>query len=680
MADRLSESANLSAADRERARELVGNDSEYAELAAEYTDVTNRSGSPGASRSADFAAAGQLQREFLADVEQYQQVHATYRDARADNASGREVRLAHDLERQVAEINRTAVRLNATYANISESEQGDLRSATRTIGELRANVTETQRTVRDQSLVRTTLSVRATEPGGSFTEPVPLAGQLLTGDGDPVADENVTLRVGGRALNVTTDGEGRFEVAYRPTAARMGDRNRTVSFRPGNQSRYLRADASVAFDVRQTTPNVTISNRIDATRYNETMTVNGTVAAGTVGVPNVAVVVSIDGARIARVRTGANGSFATAGRLPGNVSNGTQAVEVQVVPENASELGPEPDLQLASETSSDVGAAAVPDLPRDLAIAPANATATVTVETTPTALSIADVRTFNGTALVAGELATEGGQPLPNRTVELRLDGRSVGNATTNASGQFATTVGLPSRRAGGDSTVEIVAAFSPSEGNLAPAAANRTATLDATGGLVTGRQLRFGLAGLLVLAVFAGFVWRYRSSAEGIAKSDREADPGAGAYPNAEAGPESASIDDLTGRSTVALLDSATTALADGRFDAAVAAAYGAVRRRFEAVGGPRTTRTHWEFYADCRNAGLPEERLRELELVTETYEHAAFADESVAAADAHEAVADARTLVESADLDAEPPVGARSETDQSSEIPEDATELPTD
>lgn len=667
MADRLSESADVSQADRERARELLGNDSEYAELAAEYAEVTNRSGSEGGLENAgNFAIAGQLQRQFFAEVETYHQLHAEYRDARASNETNRTLRLAHELERQTDVVNRTAVRLNRSYANISDAGQTDVRNATRTIGELRGNVTRTQQTVRDRTLVRTELSVQATETEGSFIDPIPLTGRLRTAEGDPIADETVALRVGNRTLNVTTDAEGRFEASYRPTHAQVGTGSRSVTFRPGNDTAYLWANATAEFGVGQVTPNVTVSNRTETVRYNETLTVNGSVAAGGVGVPGVPVVVTVDGVRVAWTRTGENGSFGAVGRLPGNVSNGSQSVSVQVVPRNVTQgahgpgargpsakgpggVGQSADRGSRSDSSggSELGPLAEPA--RNVAIAPANGSAGVTVERSPTALSITDVRTYNETVLVAGQLATEGGEPLRNRTVELRIGNRSVGTATTNATGGFATTVGLPSRLLGGDSTVRVVAAYSPSGGNLAPAQTSALVEVGSTGALVSDRQLRYGALGLLGLAALGAFVWWFRSSSGESFENEGGSGEGGAA---AQAGERSGERGDARERPVEALFDSATTALDAGDPDPAVVAAYGAIRRRLDGRAGA-TPRTHWEFYAECRDAGLSDEPLERLERLTGTYERAAFADESVPEADAREAVTDARALRSAMDGD---------------------------
>jgi hypothetical protein len=627
MSGQLAESVNLSNEDRERARELIENDSEYAELAEQYQEVRDRQDGEEAGVEDGPFRAGQLQRRFFAEVELYQQIHEEYQDARSANETLRTRQLAHALERRATEVNRTANRLNESYANISSMDEEVRRNATRTIGEIRSNVTRTQQTVRNQTLVRTQLSVEADKSVGSFTDPIVLVGQLETADGEPVADENVTLRIGNRTLNTTTDEDGRFDVEYRPTLAGTDKRTRTVEFLPGNESVYLRDNATVETTVRQVRPNLTVSNLSASVRYNDTLTINGTVGADGVGVPDVLLAVTLDGVRLAQVRTDENGSFGAAERLPGNVSVGDRQVNVSLALDNATARADGP-----------------------VALAPANGSAQFTVKETPTSLSIREVETFNETAFVTGRLTTDDGDSIPNRTVELRIDGRTVGNATTNATGGYATTVTVPPRLLGGDSTVEIVATYSPSEGNLAPARTNATAAFDSSGLAFSADPLRLGVIGLVGIAVLGAFAWRFRS--EEAEPSDSE--------PNETDGTDDRPTDftDTQERSVGPLLDSARAALAEGDSDGAVVAAYAATRRRLENGvendDGPgteavdsATPRTHWEFYEACWDAGLSDERLRRLERLTETYERAAFAADPVEEDDAAEGVAAAEDVL---------------------------------
>lgn len=617
MSERLVESADVSREDRERARELIGNDSEYAELAEQYASVSGEGTAESEAFDGDpVGEVGRLQREFFAEVELYRQTHGEYRDAREANETLRTRRLAHELERRADRINRTANRLNESYADVSSLEPAERRNVTRTIGEMRSNVTRTQQSVRNRTLVRTELSVEATDSGGSFVDPVSLRGRLRTADGDPVSDENVSLRVGNRTLDATTDGDGRFGVEYRPTLAPAGDASRSVEFRPANESVYARDDATVGFEVRRVAPNVTVANRSSPVRYDDAFSVEGDVTGDGVGVPDVPVAVTVDGVPIAQTRTDGDGSFDATGRLPANVSTGDRRVTVALALENATSRAEGP-----------------------VALAPANATATVTVEETPTSLSTTDVRTYNETAFVAGRLTTEDGDPLPNRTVDLLVDGRTVGNATTNATGGFATTATVPREATGDDSTVDVAVAFSPSGGNVAPARATATATFDASDAVFPANWLGVGIGGLLGVAVLSVFVWRFRSD-------------GSERTPEADATDRPTPVGDADSPSAARLLDSAASALDDGAFDAAVVTAYAAARDALSAPSEPGTAtggsvhRTHWEFYSACRDDGLSERRLESLETLTEAYERAAFAPHEVPPDVASDAVAAATAL----------------------------------
>lgn len=654
MIARLSESVNLSQSDRKRARKLIGNDSEYSDLVEQYAEVTNRTnGSEGRTKA--FAIAGQRQRQFFATVGEYWQLYRQYQAARENDSDDRVLRYAHRLERKLIAVNRSAARLNASYENISTAERASFRSAVRSIGKIRRNVTQTQQSVRNQTLTRTELTVRATRSNGSFVDPVPLAGRLRTANGNPIANESVTLSIGNRTLNVTTDSDGRFVVEYRPTLAPVGERPRTISFRPANVSVYARDEVTARFGVEQVTPTVTVSNRTASVRYNETLVVNGSVAAGGVGVPNIPVVVRVGGVEIASGRTGPNGSFDVKGRLPANVPNGSQSVRVHAVPANAtrdaSGVGPLGSRAFSTDASGPANGSDVRP-----AVASAAASADVTVAAMPTRISITTARTIDGTAFIAGTLRTSGGAPLPSQTVALRIGGRTVGKAVTNATGGFATTISIPnSVEVGSDSSVPVAAVYSSADANLAPSSAERTLTVGSNGGHVSGRLLRFGALGLLAVAGLGAFGWWVRSSDDAGEDHDTVAGDDVGsteAVDGSEAADDEAvgEFADVRDRAATTLFDAANAALDAGDRDGAVVAAYGAARRELagDGTGGPERLRTHWEFYAACQEDGVGDETLRRLKRLTETYERAAFAPESAAEAEAREALELAESLRE--------------------------------
>jgi hypothetical protein len=611
MVRQLGDSVDASQQNRERAREIIGNDSEYARLAEQYAEVSgeNRNESD-AENAARFTDLGTIQREFFADVQRYRVTHRQYRNVTERNGTLRTRRLAHELERRTSAVNRTATRLNQIYANLSSPQRDQLDNLTQSIGAIRANVTRTQMAVRNRTLVRTRLSVRAVDSTASFADPAVLAGRLRTADGAPVADENVTLRIGNRTVNATTDRQGRLRVRYRPTLAAAGTRPRTVSFRPANESVYLGSDATVRLQVRQSTPSVRVSNVTETARYDETLVVNGTVGAEGVGAPDVPLVVSVGDVRLGQTRTGPNGSFRVESRLPATVSAGRQDVRVRLALENA--------------TASAEG---------PVALAPTNATASVTVEPTPTELSLTEVATAEESVVVSGRLTAAGVGGVGNRTVALQLGGSVVGTTTTNATGHFAASTSVPSRLLDG-SSVRVGVVHRSSE-NLEAARTNATVTFPSSGRTISNRYLWFAVAGLLGLAIIGVAVWRFRSDDE------RAFDEGsAGALADAD-------TPVATDRSPEELLDAARSELADDRFDSAAVAAYAAVRNQLDGDGAASEPRTHWEFYRARRDADAADERLSRLKRLTQTCERAAFAAEPIGEDDAAEVVASAESVL---------------------------------
>ena len=632
---------DLSDEDRERARELVESDPELADLAARYA---TGDADPQADGSDVLGAA---QRQFFADVQRYRDALDEYERAGAANRTDRERRLAHRLERRAAAVNRSARLLTGSDAELGATDRDAGANLTRTVERVRANVTASQMAVRERTLVRTRLAVAASDSVGSFADPVALSGRLRTAGGDPVANETVTLAVGRQVRDVTTDAAGRFAFDYRPTFDAAGERDRTVWFLPANDSAYHRASAAATFAVEPTTPTVTLANHTESVAYGESVAVAGSVAAGGEDVPNVPVAVSAGGVRLATVATGSNGAFYASARLPANVSAGDRRVRVRLAvgdsnratgangsgaglgAPGASRLGETPwgGLLVAESDASD----------GPPALAPANASGRVTVESTATDLSIARVDPLEASAFVTGRLVTSDGAPVANQTVALRADGAPAASVTTNDTGGFAATVGLAAN-ATDDSRVRVTAQFG-APGNLDPARANATVSRSGSEPDLPVDPLELGAAGVLGMAAVGVAVWRFRSGgAEPFEQDGSDGEAGDG-RDSGESGRDSSAT----------LLDAATSALDEGAYDAAVGAAYASARRRLAGEAGvdrPAGARTHWEFYADCRAADLPDDRLDELESLTATYERAAFAPESVSAEEASEAVELARSL----------------------------------
>lgn len=629
-------SVQLSRGEYERADSLVGE--EYRDLLGKYVDVAGETRERDDDRASDrFRAAGDTQETFVSQVRRYRETHERYREARAAGDEARARELARDLAEQADAIDRTGERLQGQYANVSNASDVDMTAGSEAVASVRTNVSEQQAAVREETFVETRLSVTTDAETVSFTDPLVASGRLLAANGTPIADRRVRLRVGNRRISARTDAEGRFSVTYRPTTAPVGTGNVSVRYAPAGGSVYLGSTDHVPVTVEQVRPRVELAGQFETVAFDDDVVVNGSVAAGGVGAADVPVVVSLGDERLGTATTGADGSFTFEGRVPAAVEAGERTISVQVPLD-------------------------------DRALASANASAPVTVTTTVTRLAVAESRFASGGVRVAGRLVTADGVAVPDRRLAVTLDGTTLGTVRTGENGTFAATLAVPGRvrPASGATSRELVVAFDGAGTNLEPSRAAgsvRVPAATATGergsaangpdgtgpdgigpdGIGPGANGPDGsllslswlgaLLGTVVLVVGAVALWRRRAA--GSERSDRS---GAGA--GGDASPERASR-------ARTLFDAAARRLDDGETDAAVEAAYTAVRREVEATLGVASARTHWEFLRASRAAGLDDDAYGTLEALTERYERAAFAPDPVASHDA-EAVVDAARSVE--------------------------------
>lgn len=607
MANRLSRSVDLSQSQRQRARQIVSNSSEYAELAQEYAAATDGSD----EQVATFSDIGVAQRDLLATVGTYRTVHDRYSEVRQGDNRTRELRLAHELGRLARDVNRSTADLLEMYANLSANSSVNLRNTPDQIRNLRANVTRTQQQVRERSLVETRLRVDAVEPNGSFADPLAFEGRLTTGGGEPLADRNVTIEVGNESVEATTDRRGRFALDYRPVEARAETGVRTIRYRPANASRYASSSQRVRLDVNQVEPNVTISDRPDGVGYGERFVVEGRVGKNGVGAA-VPLNVSVGDVKLNTTESADDGSFRGVAELPSNVTAGDRPLRVGV--------------NLTGRALAGT-ATSVP----------------VTVERTATDLSITAARQRENTVLVAGRLTTDDGAALENQTVELRVGGATA-EATTNATGGYSTSVTIPPQ-VQGESSVEVRAVYEDDESNLRAARTDATVEVETASSSLPVRETLLRLAGVLGASVVGALLVRRYKPDQWPSFGD-DADAESGTDPDA---PDDRGVADAADPEAEAAFDAALDSARDerdaGAHDAAVVAAYEAVRASLgESLGdrsaSNRSAATHWEFYADCRAAGMGDDRLDRLEELTARYEQAAFAAESVPGETADEAV----------------------------------------
>jgi hypothetical protein len=263
-------------------------------------------------------------------------------------------------------------------------------------------------------------------------------------------------------------------------------------------------------------------------------------------------------------------------------------------------------------------------------VAPTAATTQLTVQSTPTALSIetAETETDAQNISVTGTLTTETGEPLADRTLQLRLGETPLETIQTDDTGQYQTT--LDRSRVQGENSSVLTVQFAASGSNLESSMVEQTLSLSAT---TPGRQLAV-VGGALLVVIAGGLLlvrWQFTTqwvrlhSWLGGRTAEREAEPVIpAATQSGDTGATESAADAASGES---LRERAQTALEAGDADAAVQLAYAAFRH--QTPGPVDRSQTHWEVYNQWRATNQPDaSQVRQL---TTAYEQATFASEPV-------------------------------------------------
>lgn len=667
---------------------------DYPEWLGKYVDVARETETESDDRAADaFADAKDQQGAFDDQVASFWRTYEAYRRAREQGNTDRARRLARRLARVASGIDQTSTGLIRDYRRISNTSSVQMEDAESTVRNVTTNVTATADDVRATEFVSTRLSVRADATDTSFLDPLSVSGRLTTANGSAIADRSVLIAVGGQTILTRTDGDGDFELRYRPTTLRRDTDRLPVRYVPRNSSVYLPARATVPITVEQVRPNVTVSRRPATARFGETVVLAGSVSAGGINAQDIPVRVSIgsggpEGGVARTVRTNLTGAYRTAVTVPAGLPDGERAVRATVALE-------------------------------DRALGPASATAEITVLQTNTSLSVNGTAAGSDGLRVEGRLTSVDGRPVEGQTVRVLVGGTSVGSVDTGAEGRYATTVAVPDGPgSGADATdrVRVVARFDGRRTNLEPARAATTVRFSGgaveaglsshVGGVVDellGHPVFEELAswsiwrwalvvgGVLTILASLGLVWlglsgralqggrptvallagRVLPSADGGGDPNGTTEAAGSAGGAAGESPDPPEPPDSPAES-VSPLERAYHHLEREETDSAVETAYAVTRGNIATETGA-TNPTHWEFY-DTASSQLPTDRVNLLHWLTEVYESAVFAPTAVGvdAARASIAVAErfengtAQGTANAATGDAEPATPGSPDADQ--------------
>lgn len=645
LAGRMSQTL-IDCTDGARAREWGACDlgEEYPEWLDKYVEVAGETETGRDDNSSDaFEEAREDQERFNDRTQAFYETYDEFREAREAGNTDRARELGRELQRLSGAVNQSGAALSNDFETISRNSDANLSRGQENVEAVRTNVSETTTEVESVLFVETALSVQSVDPRSSFLDPLVLTGRLTTANGSAIADRDVGFTVAGTSVETRTDSTGRFEFRYRPTTIPLDTEAVTVRFQPRNRSIYLPTEDMAPIALTQVRPNVTVRATPETVGFAETLTVRGAVAADGVVASGVPVVVSVDGSRLATVRTDSEGQYRASVRVPATVAAGEQSVETR--------------LGLSGQ-----------------ALASVTNTTVVAVESTASELTVDGSQASPGELSVSGRLQSAGGVAVEGQRVVLFVEDEQVGTTQTGANGAYGSTVGVPAEAVPSQNatnvTVEAVyegrgSSLEPTTASaavtLVPAAPEESAGLNrppAAEGSLLDRLLAWlfgedglGLGGTGSTASLAGVVFVVLVLAAVGISALRRRSGGEEDMVERPTAPDRATRDSVEAHSAPSferLLERAREYSAGDQHREAILAAYGATRARFDDSSDP--SQTHWEFYRSLAGT-LDSELQRALRELTERYEGTRFGSVGQSRTTAAEALAAAVTLVQKDD-----------------------------
>ena len=584
----------------ETGRALIGDDysvllEQYAAVAAD-TDLEET--------AAQFNLTREQQREIIVAAQQLNQTATAYQQA-VENGNETEARtLARSIVQNASELNQTTATLSQQYKTLETQTDLDFAPARDALNTSQRRLTQAAGVVATREFTETNVTVQPTTANLSATAPTVVSGRLTATNGTAIANATIQVGIGEDTVVTQTNANGTYTTTYQPLAVTPNASTLTVAYTPAPTAPYLSSTATENISVHgQSATAVTITKSTTTARFADPVTVSGYVntSVGTTrSQASLPVTLTIAGEQLTRTETVDNGSFAFQTALPERIPAGKTELRVGLQSEN-------------------------------LILASSNTTASLTVDSTPTTLTVerADSEDTEQNITITGTLTTADGDPLTDRTVRLRIADTPLETIETDALGQYRTTIDRDSLSSDAQT---LTVQFAPSRSNLEASTAELP--LPVSSGLPVSRPALVGGA-LAILVVSGGWLiwWRNKrpwGSIQNLLTGDGSASEPPFAPTESPHGADlSASVPAADGVSvTETLRERAQTALDAGETDTAVQLAYAAFRAHASQAGG-NLPETHWELYNRWQSmTGADSTELYEL---TNAYEQAAFAPESV-------------------------------------------------
>lgn len=485
LTDRLSESArSIEAGEYDAAQRLLA--AEYDHRLTLYMDVYRTAVTTDLERverrETLFAETAALQGEYAERLSAYRQVAAEYESAREDDDRERAQRRARELRNITADLRRIERSLTPRYQALSETTDGSVATASDVVSATTTDAARRTAARVEETYTATAVTAEATA-NGSFADPIRLTGRLTAEGSDPPSG-NVSFRVNGQTVTTTVDPDGTFVLPYRPVTASEGPVQLTLAYAPGDAALYLPSETTVSTAVSQSTPTVTVDDASARASAGSSVSAAGAVTVDGTPVPNASVTLRIGERVLAETRTDGTGAYRFDAPLPANVSAGDRTLSVAVGRDGT-------------------------------ALAPVSEEAALTVDETPTRLTLSAVRS-EGAVNVGGRLVTDAETGIAGEEVVVSVDGERRATVRTADDGSYRASVDL-SNATNASSAVSVRAAFDGEGTSLGSASVSAALTPPGDGPLPTDtRPLTLALlAGIVVLGAGGFAIYRYRRGGE---------------------------------------------------------------------------------------------------------------------------------------------------------------------
>lgn len=595
LGSRLEESAiSLSKGEYDRARELVGDD--FNEDLRKFVEVAGETGGDSDdTASEEMDKTEEKQEELIEETERYRELESEYRDAKNQGNQTRAREIAREMNEVANRINETSAEVIVGYQNLSSVTGTDFESTIGAIDELAANITRSAATIRKSEFIHTSLTIQTQAVEGSYMDPIILSGEVQTDNGSAVGPADGRIIVEGATVTRFKISNGSFTATVRPKLLERGEQSLNVSFQPTGSSPYLGSSASLMTDIRPVSPQLRANVSSETVQFGDEINIEGTLSVNHSSVSDIPIRVGLNGRLLGSLITDTEGKVEISYKVPTNLPTGVHRITLEQPRQN-------------------------------LAIGEANATATFSVQSTPTTLVVSS--TSNGSEpRIAGSLETTDGRPVPNQQLAVLVNGSTIGYARTNAEGVFDTQLEFE----GSESGIRDVTLQYDADGtNLEPSTATTAIQLTGSGGpgfsLVESQWLIGGALVAFAVVLFVGSRWRQLTGTETETAGSESA---LAAEPMETADNSSAAV----------VLDPARRYLERSHPDAAVITGYWVIRDRLTREG-TEDGLTHWEFFREMESDGMDPSNLTLFRELTEAYERAAFAPGGLSTSEAEESL----------------------------------------